>query len=125
MQESWSGCHFHLQGNLLTQGSNPRLLCLLRWRQILDPLSHCKIKVLSWFLGIHEEYTVAYICRLRLQLRRQELITLEDRAQCSAWHMTHFSKKVMVHKQHFKMKTTVPKAIKKRFINHLSFTLTY
>ena len=34
------GCHFLLQGILLTQGSNPRLLCLLRWRVDSLPLSH-------------------------------------------------------------------------------------
>ena len=27
------GCHFLLQGILLTQGSNPRLLCLLLWQE--------------------------------------------------------------------------------------------
>ena len=34
------GCHFLLQGILPTQGSNPCLLCLLHFRQILYPLSH-------------------------------------------------------------------------------------
>ena len=34
------GCHFHLQGIFLTQGSNMLLLCLLHCRQILYPLSH-------------------------------------------------------------------------------------
>ena len=34
------GCHFLLQGIFSTQGSNPRLLCLLRCRWILYPLSH-------------------------------------------------------------------------------------
>ena len=29
------GCHFRLQGIFLTQGSNPRLLCLLHCRQTL------------------------------------------------------------------------------------------
>ena len=33
------GCHALLQGSFLIQGSNPCLLCLLHWRQILDPLS--------------------------------------------------------------------------------------
>ena len=31
-QEYWSGCHFLLQGIFQTQGSNPRLLCLLHWQ---------------------------------------------------------------------------------------------
>ena len=34
------GCHFLLQGIFLTQGLNPRLLCLLHCRWILYPLSH-------------------------------------------------------------------------------------
>ena len=34
------GCHFLLQGIFPTQGSNPRLLCLLQCRQILLLLSH-------------------------------------------------------------------------------------
>ena len=34
------GCHFLLQEILPTQGSNPRLLCLLHCRWILYPLSH-------------------------------------------------------------------------------------
>ena len=37
-QEHWSGCLFPLQGILLTQGSNPHLLCLLHWKLILY---HC------------------------------------------------------------------------------------
>ena len=31
-KEYWSGWHFILQGILLTQGSNLRLLCLLHWQ---------------------------------------------------------------------------------------------
>ena len=34
------GCHFLLQGTLLTQGSNPRLLCRLHWWVDSLPLSH-------------------------------------------------------------------------------------
>ena len=34
------GCHFLLQGILLTQGSNPHLLCLLHCRWNLYPLNH-------------------------------------------------------------------------------------
>ena len=30
-RESWSGLHALLQGIFLTQGSNPRVLCLLHW----------------------------------------------------------------------------------------------
>ena len=37
------GCHFLLQGILLTQGSNPRLLCLLYFMEILYPLSQLLI----------------------------------------------------------------------------------
>ena len=33
------GCHFLLQGILLTQGSNPHLLCLLHWQTGSLPLS--------------------------------------------------------------------------------------
>ena len=33
-------CHFLLQGNFLTQGSNPRLLCLLHWQADSLPLYH-------------------------------------------------------------------------------------
>ena len=33
-------CHFLLQGIFLTQGSNPHLLCLLRWQADSLPLSH-------------------------------------------------------------------------------------
>ena len=32
------GCHFLLQGMLLTQGSNPCLLCLLHWQEGSLPL---------------------------------------------------------------------------------------
>ena len=31
-KNTWVGCHFFLQGIFPTQGSNPRLLCLLHWR---------------------------------------------------------------------------------------------
>ena len=34
------GCHFLLQRIFPTQGSNPRLLCLLHCRKVLYPLSH-------------------------------------------------------------------------------------
>ena len=34
------GCYFLLQGIFLTQGSNPRLLCLLHWQVDSLPLSH-------------------------------------------------------------------------------------
>ena len=34
-QEYWRGCHGLLQGIFPTQGSNPRLLCLLHYRLIL------------------------------------------------------------------------------------------
>ena len=34
------GCHFLLQGIFLTPGSNPHLLCLLRWQADSLPLSH-------------------------------------------------------------------------------------
>ena len=34
-QEQWSGLHALLQGTFLTQGSNPHLLCLLRWQVLL------------------------------------------------------------------------------------------
>ena len=33
------GCHFFLQGIFLTQGSNPRLLCLLHWQVNSLPLT--------------------------------------------------------------------------------------
>ena len=39
-QEYWSGFPFPLPGDLLTQGSNPHLLCLLDCRWIPYPLSH-------------------------------------------------------------------------------------
>ena len=34
------GCHALLQGNFLTQGSNPHLLCLLHWKVGFLPLHH-------------------------------------------------------------------------------------
>ena len=34
------GCHFLLQGTFLSQGSNPRFLCLLHWRVNSLPLRH-------------------------------------------------------------------------------------
>ena len=34
------GCHFLLQGVFLTQGSNPCLLCLLKWQAVSSWLSH-------------------------------------------------------------------------------------
>ena len=33
-------CHFLLQGIFPTQGSNPRLVCLLLWQSACLPLSH-------------------------------------------------------------------------------------
>ena len=39
-QESWSGGHSLLEGIFLTQGSNPRLSCLLHWQADSLPLSH-------------------------------------------------------------------------------------
>ena len=41
------GCQFLLQGILLTQGSNPCLLCLLHCRWILYPLNH---NIFAWLL---------------------------------------------------------------------------
>ena len=54
-QEYQSGCHFLLWGIFPTQGSNPHLLCLLHYRQILYLLSHQKTpKEMLWLheLGI-------------------------------------------------------------------------
>ena len=42
------GCHFFLQGIVLTQGSKPRLLCLLHCRQILYLLSLWGSPQSSW-----------------------------------------------------------------------------
>ena len=39
-QEYWSGLPFPSPGVFLTQGSNPCLLCLLRWQEDSLPLSH-------------------------------------------------------------------------------------
>ena len=39
-QESWSGCHFLLQGTFLTQRLSPHLLHLLSWQVDSLPLSH-------------------------------------------------------------------------------------
>ena len=39
-QESWSGGHSLLEGIFLTQGSNPRLSCLLHRQVDSLPLSH-------------------------------------------------------------------------------------
>ena len=39
-QQFWSGLTFPSPGIFLTQGSNPRLLCLLQYRRILYLLSH-------------------------------------------------------------------------------------
>ena len=47
------GCHFIFQGIFLTQGSNLRLLCLLRCRRILNPLSHQGSLWLSFFIIFH------------------------------------------------------------------------
>ena len=44
-QEYWSGCHFFLQGLLLIQGLNPRLL---HYRRMLYPLSHQRSKSISF-----------------------------------------------------------------------------
>ena len=41
------GCHFLLQGILLTQGLNPCLLCFLQWQACSLPLK-VKVKSLSW-----------------------------------------------------------------------------
>ena len=38
------GCHFLLQGIFLTQGSNPRLLCLLHWQANFLPLRHLEME---------------------------------------------------------------------------------
>ena len=47
-------CHFLLQGIFPTQGSNPRLLCLLHWQGVSLPLSHLEgnreFSVFSWAL---------------------------------------------------------------------------
>ena len=39
-QDTGVGCYFLLQGIILTQGSNPHLLCFLHYRGILYQLSH-------------------------------------------------------------------------------------
>ena len=53
------GCHFLFQGIFPTQGSNPRLLCLLHWQAVSLPLSHlgspcekCKLQTIQ-FSSVH------------------------------------------------------------------------
>ena len=41
--EYWSGLPFSTPDNLLTQGLNPGLLCLLRWQEDSLPLCHPEI----------------------------------------------------------------------------------
>ena len=53
------GCHCFLQGIISIKGSNPRLLCLLHWRQILYPLSHCEAP-----LGWEGKINFALVCGL-------------------------------------------------------------
>ena len=55
-KKTGTGCHFLLQGNLQTQGSNPCLLCLLCWRGDFYPgaiwwesLSHMIILCLTFW----------------------------------------------------------------------------
>ena len=38
-EEYWMGCHSLLQGILVTQGSNPHLLCLWHWQEGSLPLA--------------------------------------------------------------------------------------
>ena len=46
------GCHFLLQGIFPTQGSYPRLLCLLHWQADSLPLGHLRSP--TFFLGIEK-----------------------------------------------------------------------
>ena len=50
-QEYWSGCHFLLQGILLTQESNPGLL---HCRQIIYPLSYAVTETYRFLIGAHQ-----------------------------------------------------------------------
>ena len=57
-QGHWSGCHFLLQGILLTQGSKLHLLCLLHCRWILY---HCSIspnRKIVWHLSWESNHFV-------------------------------------------------------------------
>ena len=65
------GGHFLLQGIFLTQGSNPRLLCLLHWQVDSLPLSH--VESPKWSCvhsdGKHSSALSPQICFLFLKLR--------------------------------------------------------
>ena len=63
-QEYWVDCHSLLQGIFLTQGSNPRLLCLLHCRQIFYPLV---ILIFIWILLpiIRDELKSSFCFKLR------------------------------------------------------------
>jgi len=77
------GCHALLQGILLTQESNPCLLCLLHCRQILYPLSHLgsphvvevkssEVKSLSRVRLFVTPWTAAYQAPQSIEFFRQE-----------------------------------------------------
>ena len=59
-------CHFLLQGDLLTQGSNPRLLHLLHWQVDSLPLHHPRkpkcIVIKSFFMSQSESIHPHLIC---------------------------------------------------------------
>ena len=60
-QEFWSGCHFLLQGIFLTQGLNPRLLCLLHWRADALPLAPPGKCHSLEYIYIYTQYSLEYI----------------------------------------------------------------
>ena len=59
------GCHFLLQGILLTQKSNPGLLCLLVWQVDSLPLSHLGSHIHCMFILFNNEKQRLHIlCKL-------------------------------------------------------------
>ena len=56
-QNTGVGCHFLLQGSLLTQGLKPCHLCLLYWQEDSLPLSHLFVKV--WKYSVHNTNTLS------------------------------------------------------------------
>ena len=67
-ENSGVGCCFLLQGISLPQGSNPRPLCLLHYRQILSPLSHWRrlgvCKCITESLGCTPEMNTTLLTRV-------------------------------------------------------------
>ena len=70
------GCHFLLQGIILTQGSNPCLLCLLHWQVDSLPLHHLRVHSSISLLLIKSTYLIKFNSILEILTKYKILLSM-------------------------------------------------